>query len=260
MGNFNYDKKMKDYENIANLSVAFLRDYALNVGAKGFILGVSGGLDSAVVATLCAKAMPEHTHALLMPTNQSSPANLNDAVGLCEHLGLKFKILNIQPIIDAFAAQIGSNLSQLRLGNLAARVRMSLLYDHSAALGALVVGTSNKSELMLGYGTIFGDTACALNPIADLFKTEIFQLARHLKINENIISKAPSADLWQGQSDEDELGYSYALIDQILAELENGESEREISAKFGEKATSEILKRVKNNEFKRRMPLTLKFN
>ena len=247
---------MRDYKKIEADLVEFLRNYAHKSGVKNLLLGVSGGLDSAVVATLCAKALPFNSHALLMPADSSNPTNLNHAIKLCEKLKINFKILNIQNVIDAYAGTIGENLSPVRLGNLCARARMSLLYDYSASIGALVVGTSNKSELTLGYGTIFGDTACAINPIGGLYKTEIFEFAKFLKIDEEIINKAPSADLWQGQSDEAEIGYSYEKIDEILKALENfgRDKDERILNTLDQTALNEISKRVKANEFKRRMP------
>lgn len=247
---------MRDYKKIEADLVEFLRNYAHKSGVKNLLLGVSGGLDSAVVATLCAKALPFNSHALLMPSDSSNPMNLNHAIKLCKKLKINFKILNIQNVIDAYAGTIGENLSPVRLGNLCARARMSLLYDYSASIGALVIGTSNKSELMLGYGTIFGDTACAINPIGELYKTEIFEFAKFLKIDEEIINKAPSADLWQGQSDEAEIGYSYEKIDKILKALENFERDKDerILNALDKTALNEISKRVKTNEFKRRMP------
>lgn len=247
---------MRDYKKIEADLIEFLRNYAHKSGVKNLLLGVSGGLDSAVVATLCAKALPSNSHALLMPTSSSNPTNLNHAIKLCEKLKINFKILNIQNVIDAYAGTIGENLSPVRLGNLCARARMSLLYDYSASIDALVVGTSNKSELTLGYGTIFGDTACAINPIGELYKTEIFEFAKFLKIDEEIINKAPSADLWQGQSDEAEIGYSYEKIDEILKALENFERDKDerILNALDKTALNEISKRVKTNEFKRRMP------
>ena len=133
---------------------------------------------------------------------------------------------------------------------------MSLLYDYSSSINALVIGTSNKSELMLGYGTIFGDLACAINPIGELYKSEIFEFAKHLGVDKNFINKAPSADLWDGQSDEGDIGYSYTVIDEILENLEN--NKEQVIKKFGLKAVSDIENRVVSNRFKRQMPLIVK--
>ena len=201
-------------------------------------------------------SLKDKTHALIMPTASSNKENMDDALNLCEKLNIKYKVLSIESILNAFYETIDVNLSNLRKGNLAARVRMSLLYDYSSSINALVIGTSNKSELMLGYGTIFGDLACAINPIGELYKSEIFEFAKHLGVDENFIKKAPSADLWDGQSDEGDIGYSYAVIDEILRNLEN--NKEQVIKKFGSKAVLDIENRVVSNRFKRQMPLIVK--
>jgi len=244
---------MKEYKKIEETLVFSLKEKTKD---KRLLLGVSGGIDSAVVATLCAKAKPSETHALIMPTVSSSKENMDDALNLCEKINIKYKVLAIDDILNAFYKTIGANLSNLRKGNLAARVRMSLLYDYSSSINALVIGTSNKSELMLGYGTIFGDLACAINPIGELYKSEIFEFAKYLGLDKNFINKAPSADLWDGQSDEGDIGYSYAVIDEILQNLEN--NKEQIIKKFGLKAVLDIENRVVSNRFKRQMPLIVK--
>ena len=244
---------MKEYQKIEETLVFSLKDKTKD---KQLLLGVSGGIDSAVVATLCARAKPNETHALIMPTASSSKQNMDDALNLCKKLNIKYKVLAIDDILNAFYKTIDVNLSNLRKGNLAARVRMSLLYDYSSSINALVIGTSNKSELMLGYGTIFGDLACAINPIGELYKSEIFEFAKHLGVDENFIKKAPSADLWDGQSDEGDIGYSYAVIDEILQNLEN--NKEQAIKKFGLKAVLDIENRVVSNRFKRQMPLIVK--
>lgn len=244
---------MKGYQKIEETLVFSLKD---KTKGKKLLLGVSGGIDSAVVATLCARAKPDETHALIMPTASSNKENMGDALNLCEKLNIKYKVLSIEGILNAFYKTIDVNLSNLRKGNLAARVRMSLLYDYSSSINALVIGTSNKSELMLGYGTIFGDLACAINPIGELYKSEIFEFAKHLGVDENFIKKAPSADLWDGQSDEGDIGYSYAVIDEILQNLEN--NKEQAIKKFGSKAVLDIENRVVSNRFKRQMPLIVK--
>lgn len=244
---------MKEYQNIEETLVFSLKEKTKD---KQLLLGVSGGIDSAVVATLCARAKPNETHALIMPTASSSRQNMDDALNLCKKLSINYKVLAIDGILDAFYKTIDVNLSNLRKGNLAARVRMSLLYDYSSSINALVIGTSNKSELMLGYGTIFGDLACAINPIGELYKSEIFEFAKHLGVDKNFIDKAPSADLWDGQSDEGDIGYSYAVIDEILQNLEN--NKEQVIKKFGSKAVLDIENRVVSNRFKRQMPLIVK--
>ncbi len=172
---------------------------------------------------------------------------------LCDTLNIKYKIIYIDAILQNFEP-LCENLNKLRKGNLIARIRMSLLYDYSALKNALVVGTSNKSELMLGYGTIYGDLACAFNPLATLYKSEIFEFAKFLNLHENFIKKAPSADLWPNQSDENDLGYTYKELDSILKAIENNEN----LDHFDEKLKRDILKRIQNNAFKRKLPATLK--
>ena len=246
---------MKEYQKIEETLVFSLKEKTKD---KQLLLGVSVGIDSAVVATLCARAKPNETHALIMPTASSSKQNMDDALNLCKKLNINYKVLAIDNILNAFCKTIDVNLSNLRKGNLAARVRMSLLYDYSSSINALVIGTSNKSELMLGYGTIFGDLACAINPIGELYKSEIFEFAKHLGVDKNFIYKAPSADLWDGQSDEGDIGYSYAVIDEILQNLEK--NKEQVIKKFGSKAVLDIENRVVLNRFKRQMPLIVKFN
>lgn len=228
---------------------AFIEKCVKNAKSKGVIIGVSGGLDSALVATLCAKTLKNSVFALIMPSKFSNENNLKDALNLCKSLKITHKIIQIQPILDAFLNAC-ENPCKIRTGNLSARIRMSLLYDYSAKLGYLVVGTSNKSERMLGYGTIYGDLACAFNPIAQLYKSEIFDFARFLKIPKEFIEKAPSADLYEGQSDEKELGFSYAKIDEILRKIENNESLANV-----DKSLLEMINlRMTQNEFKLKMP------
>ena len=241
---------MRDYGLVASKIYSFLQDYLTKSGASGFVLGVSGGLDSAVVAALCVKSGIK-TDALIMPTKQSSKQNLTDGIEFCEQFKIAYKIIEIQPILDSFASQIGNELSRIRKGNLAARIRMSLLYDYSACKNLLVVGTSNKSERMLGYGTIYGDMACALNPI--------FEFAKFLGISENIISKAPSADLWEGQSDEADIGYSYAKLDEVLKFIDKL-SEDELKQKFECELVETVLARVGANKFKLISPPIARLN
>lgn len=240
-----------DYEKIVQNIDKFIKNKIENAKAKGVILGLSGGIDSALIATLCKKALNENVFALLMPTKFSNQENLNDALMLCEELKLEYKIIEIQNILDAFLDK-SENIDKIRMGNFAARIRMSLLYDYSALKNALVVGTSNKSELLLGYGTIYGDLACAFNPIGDLYKSEIYELAKYLNLHENFIKKAPSADLWENQSDEKDLGFSYELIDKGLKALENNDKNE--LEKLDQNLLNMLNSRLKNNAFKRVMP------
>ena len=247
-----------DFQKLERKICEFINTCVDNAKAKGVVIGLSGGLDSALVATLCQKAFADGqkgVFALIMPTQSSNKENLKDALALCESLNLEHKIIEIQPILDAFLKAC-ENPCKTRTGNLSARIRMSLLYDFSALKGYLVVGTSNKSERMLGYGTIYGDLACAFNPIGELYKSDIFEFARYLGVPQCFIDKKPSADLYEGQSDEGELGFKYAQIDELLKALKRADTQKIASA---DKNLLEMVeKRIKANAFKNAMPLIFK--
>lgn len=238
---------MENFKFLENKLLDFLDSYLKDSKANGFVLGVSGGLDSAVVATLCSKVAP--TKALIMPTSSSNNSNLNDALKLCQNLKIEHKIIDISDILAKFLPFSDPD-DRLRVGNITARIRMIMLYDYSAKLNSLVVGTSNKSERMLGYGTIYGDMACALNPIANIYKSDLFKFASYLNIDPNIINKAPSADLWQGQSDESDLGYSYIQIDELLKAIQNSQDLSKFDSEFRDKITT----RINKNSFKLKLP------
>ncbi|TKX34182.1 NAD+ synthase [Campylobacter taeniopygiae] len=235
---------------LENLCV-FIKEELLKSGKDNVILGLSGGIDSALVATLCKKALDKNVFALLMPTQYSNKDHLNDALMLCHDLNIEHKIIPIETILNAFIKQ-SQDIDKIRIGNYAARIRMSLLYDYSALKNALVIGTSNKSELLLGYGTIYGDLACAFNPIGDLYKTQVYEMAKFLNLHENFIKKSPSADLWENQSDEKELGFTYEQIDLGLKAIEN--DDKQTIDKLDENLLKMLKTRIKNNAFKRSMP------
>ncbi len=240
-----------DCEKITQILCEFIKEKVQNASAKGVVLGLSGGIDSTLVAHLCKKALGSKIFALLMPSKSSNENNLKDALNICKELELEYKILPLQEILDVFLKQC-ENADKIRVGNLAARIRMSLLYDYSMLKNFLVVGTSNKSELMLGYGTIYGDLACAFNPLGDLYKSEIYELARFLKIDEIFIKKPPSADLWEGQSDEEDLGFTYEEIDKGLKALEQNDAKE--LARLSENLLTMLQTRIEKNAFKRKMP------
>jgi NAD+ synthase len=207
---------MFDAAEIAGSLAKFIREQTGAAGKRKLVLGLSGGVDSAVAAALAVRALgPEALICLMMPYRSSNPNSLNDASDLAGLLGVRSETIDISGFVDAFT-DLSGEVDRVRLGNVMARARMLLLFDRSAAHDALVLGTSNRSEILLGYGTLHGDLACAFNPLGDLYKTEVRALAEELKIPEAIRRKPPSADLWPDQSDEDELGYSYERIDGLL--------------------------------------------
>ena len=250
---------MSKYTQISNYLIAFLKDEVEKTGLKNVVIGLSGGLDSAVVAVLAHKAFGNRLLSVKMPSQFSSQSSLDDADELCEKFGIRHETRDISGLLNAYGID---DLSPLRVGNLSSRFRMVNLYDISARENALVLGTSNKSELMLGYGTLFGDLSSALNPIGDLYKTEVFELARSLGVPDSIVNKPPSADLWEGQSDENELGYTYAQLDAVLKKhIEERSSEKELLEEgFEEPLVKMVIKRIYQNQFKRRMPLIAKLS
>lgn len=201
---------------VTEILTGFVREEVRKVGFERGVVGLSGGINSAVtLALVCRGLDPENAIPVIMPYRASSPASERDARLVAAQLGATPLVVDISPQIDAYFAS-SPDADRNRRGNKMARERMSILYDISLARDALVVGTSNKTELLLGYGTIHGDMAHALNPLGDLYKTQVFALARHLGLPAAVIEKPPSADLWEGQSDEDELGFEYAAVDLLL--------------------------------------------
>jgi NAD+ synthase len=245
------------YELISRYLSEFLSQEVRKTGLSKVVIGLSGGIDSAVVAVLAHRAFGEDLLCVKMPSHYSSQSSLDDADELCAAFGLRSELHSIEAMLRAYEHP---QMSPLRIGNLSARLRMVTLFDLSAREGALVLGTSNKSELMLGYGTLYGDLASALNPIGDLYKTEVFELARHLGVPSSIIDKPPSADLWAGQSDETEIGYPYRDLDRILKRYVEERHTREEILEEGEnpELVDMIIKRIYKNQFKRRMPLIAK--
>ncbi len=248
---------MGKYELITQYLSEFLSQEVRKTGLNKVVVGLSGGIDSAVVAVLAYRAFGDDLLCVKMPSHYSSQSSLDDADELCKAFNLRSEVHSIEPMLKAYET---SDMSPLRVGNLSARLRMVTLFDISAREGALVLGTSNKSELMLGYGTLYGDLASALNPIGDLYKTEIFELARYLGVPASIIDKLPSADLWAGQSDEAEIGYPYSELDRVLKRYVEERHTREEMINGGENPdlVDMIISRIYKNQFKRRMPLIAK--
>jgi len=205
---------------------------------------------------LCAKALgAENVHTIFLPYKTSNPASEVHARLCAETYGVHYQIIEITPQIDAYFDSVDPSASPLRRGNKMARERMTILYDHSAKLSGLVIGTSNKTECLLGYGTLYGDTVCAINPIGDLYKTQIFALAEYLQVPEVIIKKAPSADLWAGQTDEAELGGTYTEIDALLQEIiDENKPLAQLKTKYAADFVDKIVSRIEKSQFKRRLP------
>ncbi len=249
---------MKNFPNLENYLLNFLKEQVYNSGYQNVILGLSGGLDSAVVAVLLKKVFGKNLKAIMMPSTSSSKSSLKDAKKLCKKFDIEYEIHPIGNLVEQnFKNKKASNL---RIGNFAARMRMATLYDLSAKYQALVIGTSNKSELMLGYGTIYGDLACAINPIGNIYKSDLFKFAKYLKVNKSIIKKPPSADLWEGQKDEDEFGFTYKQIDKVLYDFVDKKMNKKDLIKKGhkEKLVDFVLSRFEKNKFKRQLPIVAK--
>ena len=246
----------------ASLLRDFLRRETRKAGFRRAVLGLSGGVDSAAAAALACRALgPRNVLCALLPYRDSSPASLRDARRVIRRLGARSALIGITPMIDAYFAR-DRRAPRLRRGNKMARERMAVLYDLSAREHALVVGTSNKTELLLGYGTIFGDLASGLNPLGDLYKTQVRTLALHLGIPPDIVWKAPTADLWAGQTDEKEIGYRYADIDRLLVLLvdrRSGPGEL-IAAGFPPRMLERVTRLIAASQFKRRPPLIAKLS
>ena len=234
----------------------FIRGQLRQAGFERTVVGLSGGIDSAVVAFLVAEAIgPDRLLSVLMPYRTSSPASRSDAETVVAQLGCKSELVEISPMVDAFFAN-DPEASSLRRGNFMARQRMAVLYDRSVTFSGLVVGTGNKTESLIGYTTLFGDSACAFNPIGDLYKSQVRQVAEALGVPEAIIRKAPSADLWPGQTDEAEADISYPVLDRLLFwRVDKRRSVEEVVALGFDRALVERVDRmIASSEFKRQVP------
>ena len=238
----------------------FIRNEIQKVGLENAVLNLSGGIDSAVSCVLAARALtPQNVTALMLPYKTSHPDSLGDAQRLAERIGIRTLTVSITEQVDPYFEK-HPDMTPLRKANKMARERMTILYDQASALDALPIGTSNKTELLLGYGTIFGDMASALNPIGDLYKTQVRQIAREINVPDAIVDKKPTADLWPGQTDENELGFSYEKADRLLYEMIDRRRPPPELERLGFEPAfiREIAARVQRTQFKRRMPLIAK--
>ncbi|MBI4769941.1 MAG: NAD+ synthase, partial [Chloroflexi bacterium] len=236
--------------------VNFLRSEVTRAGYTRAVVGLSGGIDSAVSCFLAAEALgPENVLALSMPYKTSSPEALEHALRVADLTCVNHQTVEITSMVDPVFAHF-PDADNVRRGNAMARARMLVLYDQSSAFNGLVIGTGNKTEILLGYTTLYGDSACALNPLGDLYKTQLRQLARDLGVPQPILDKAPTADLWPDQTDEGELGFTYARADQLLYLLvdQRYSPDECVAAGFEGAFVRQVLKRVRQNHFKRVLP------
>jgi NAD+ synthase len=234
----------------------FIRGQLRQAGFERAVLGLSGGIDSALVAYLTAEAIgADKLLCALMPYRTSSPASRADAEEVVQRLGTASELVDISPMVDAFFAN-EPEAAAVRRGNFMARQRMAILYDRSATWGGLVVGTGNKTESLIGYTTLFGDSACAFNPIGDLYKSQVRQIAAAMGVPEGIITKAPSADLWPGQTDETEADFSYPVLDRLLFwRIDKRRSIDEmVQLGFDRTLVERVDRMVATSEFKRQVP------
>ena len=241
---------------VRKILTEFLRSEVTRAGFSRAVLNLSGGIDSAVSFALAAEALgSQNVLALRLPYKTSSADSLVHAQLLIDQFGCPSKTISITGMVDPLI-ELDPEMSAIRKGNLMARARMIVAYDQSEAFKGLVVGTGNKTEILLGYTTLYGDSASALNPIGDLYKTQVRQLARALSIPEAIISKPPSADLWKGQTDEGELGFTYEEVDKLLYLLvdQRYRPEECVEAGFEEKFVHKVVERIRRNQFKRILP------
>jgi NAD+ synthase len=247
---------------VRRILTSFIRTEVTRVGFQRVVLGLSGGVDSAVSCFLAAEALgPANVLAIRMPYKTSSPESLDHAQLVIDATGVQSKTIEITGMVDPLFEAI-PDMDRIRRGNVMARSRMIIWYDQSVAFNALVLGTSNKSEILLGYTTLYGDNASALNPNGDLYKTQLRQLARAIGVPEAIVGKAPSADLWVGQTSEGELGFTYEKVDKLLYLLVDRRYSPEecVQAGFERDFVQAVWERVRRNHFKRMPPLIAKLS
>lgn len=234
---------------------SFIKSTVTKAGAKGVVIGLSGGIDSAVATKLCADALgPENVLNVFMPSRGTPPEDYKVTSELSSQWGTEYRVVDVQPAVDALAAVLLSDAeTPLERGNISARCRMIVLYNLAKKRQYLVVGTSNQSEIMMGYFTKFGDGACDMTPLANLYKTEVRQIAALIGVPQPIIDKPPSAGLWEGQTDESDMGIKYEDLDKILYGMEQDRTDSQIAADTGlpKETISDIRRQVRSMEHKR---------
>lgn len=237
---------------------SFIQDATQTAGAQGVVVGLSGGVDSALAAALATEALGAGAvHAFFLPHRTSNPDSARDAAKVAAELGLELRTIDISPMVDPYFEHYEKQADRIRVGNKMARERMGILFDQAKKLGCLVLGTSNKTEILLGYSTIFGDNASSINPLGDLYKQQVLELSRHLGIPKEVVEKSPSADLWPGQTDEEELGLDYATADEVLFLMfDSGLTPDEVIEQgYPPEAVNRITQLEQQNRFKRRLML-----
>ncbi len=256
-GQLHIDSQVTEY-----VLTRFLRNEITKAGFTRAVLGLSGGIDSALSCYLAVAALgAENVLALRLPYRASSAESLDHAALVIENLDISSQTIDITGMVDSLFAAT-PDITPLRMGNIMARSRMIVIYDRSVAWNGLVIGTSNKSELLLGYGTIFGDLASAVNPIGDLYKTQVRQLAQDMGVPQPILDKAPSADLVPGQTDEDDFGFTYANVDQLLFLLVDKRYSRAevVEAGYQPAFVDRVIQMVRQSQYKRAMPVIPKIS
>ena len=248
------DRLPRITEDDANELRQFIRDYVALSGANGVIIGQSGGIDSAVVTKLAVDALgADKVHTVFMPSEVTPESDFVSTESMAKIWGTGYEVLSIREPVDAMETLLGGSLSKLDRGNIAARCRMTILYSRAKSMNRIVLGTTNQSELMMGYFTKFGDGACDALPLVNIYKTNVRQLAKIIGVPDEIIAKPPTAGLWEGQTDEEEMGITYLLLDHVLYGFEQERTDREVATATGlpiEKILS-LRKRVESMKHKR---------
>jgi NAD+ synthase len=245
-----------DTELARTILTGFIKTEIIRSGFSRTVLGLSGGIDSALACYLAAEALgPENVLAIRMPYKTSSKDSLEHAQLIIDDLGVQSLTVPITDMVDPLIERF-PDMDNRRKGNIMARQRMIVLFDQSEAFKGLVLGTGNKTEILLGYSTLYGDSACAINPIGDLYKAQVRELSKAMGVPQALLDKAPSADLWIGQTDEQELGFTYEEADRLLYLLidQRYKPEECVEAGFAENFVKAVIQRVRKNQFKRVLP------